>query len=834
MSSSNNSSDNNNILINSELEQLANINQLTIRIGWLALDNSFLYDLEKLIFDNKGNIIPLLSIENYEFLNDEQRLRILKENSDIFLFEKGLKEIENSFAKSLKINQDEEDGDEGCVKEEEEEEEEEDWEYDYVVQSHFKNLNNLNAVVGIVTGLLKENKNISKWSISSNEHALSHPGNLYIKGIPKEMTIDDILPVFLNFGKVISLKIKTDQSGNSLGYGFLSFQLGSQASLCKNELNGTNLNGSKLFINYHVERKERERIYWDNLRERNFNDKKFKGIFIGNLPIYDEDKNLVSPEKVFEKFCMVLKDVTPIDSIVSYYFPKENSNSNIDYGDDDNADTEQPKGKINVETCPLQNEEIPLKGYGFIKFISHDHALAAVEILKDFQWLGNKIIVNKAIQSRPHHTSFNGSPPNVNNNNLAYGYDNDVNDNYYGDNIPISLSSSSLSSANNKTNSTKNKNGNGMKYYHPGKKQINNAIPNYYNYNPHPTTGMFQRNFQTSPYVQYIPYSPVNSFDSSESDIYNLSSSPRAVSRSSITATSPENVNDLFENHEYSYNANPSTVANLNHGSSFNRNTFHYNYNYSPFYNHNGNYKFVSGGSKNVLFPRPLNDQQESNLYIKHIPLSWSDSDLYDFYKVFGEVISAKIITVGGSKNKVTKSERTDLEIPVGSSKGYGFVYFKNTLDASKAIIETNRYKIDKDHILHVSFAQKRSKLSDYEDCVSSNIDKKNFTKVANGPNPKSNRAIFVDYSNLEYSDQRFMYNNVMNQSMHPMNIYQIGASNYIPQMNNWNFHMMPSPLHGGMPAHNFGQRMSVPYIIRAPVSAASDFDVGNSKYSRD
>lgn len=56
--------------------------------------------------------------------------------------------------------------------------------------------------------------------------------------------------------------------------------------------------------------------------------------------------------------------------------------------------------------------------------------------------------------------------------------------------------------------------------------------------------------------------------------------------------------------------------------------------------------------STSYSLPIPMSNQQESNLYVKHIPLSWTDEDLYDFYKSFGEIISVKVITVGGSKNK--------------------------------------------------------------------------------------------------------------------------------------------------------------------------------------
>lgn len=51
-----------------------------------------------------------------------------------------------------------------------------------------------------------------------------------------------------------------------------------------------------------------------------------------------------------------------------------------------------------------------------------------------------------------------------------------------------------------------------------------------------------------------------------------------------------------------------------------------------------------------------MSNQQESNLYVKHIPLSWTDEDLYDFYKSFGEIISVKVITVGVVRTSIVNN----------------------------------------------------------------------------------------------------------------------------------------------------------------------------------
>ncbi|KAH3680716.1 hypothetical protein WICMUC_000187 [Wickerhamomyces mucosus] len=105
--------------------------------------------------------------------------------------------------------------------------------------------------------------------------------------------------------------------------------------------------------------------------------------------------------------------------------------------------------------------------------------------------------------------------------------------------------------------------------------------------------------------------------------------------------------------------------------------------------------------------PLPGPNHQPTNVYAKNLPLSIDDTLFYDLFKQFGEIISAKIMT------------HED-----GSSKGYGFVCFKHSIQASQSIVALNKFKISKLNLfiegdyssgadepeLHVSFAQKNNK----------------------------------------------------------------------------------------------------------------------------
>ncbi|AET40312.1 Rie1p Ecym_5574 [Eremothecium cymbalariae DBVPG len=668
---------------NSQLEQLENTNLLTVRIKWVNPENlmddhksQLLNKHNDAILYNRGLPINPSIIENYEYFSDKKRLDILKENEDTYTFEAGTQEYAKSYAKDSNT-----------------------WLYDLVVQAQFKTFQDLVNTRNTVKELLESNKHVKAWSISQNPHALTHPGNLYIRGIPKDLTVDDVLPLFSKFGTVLSLKIIVDiGTGESLGYGFISYPLGSQAARCIKELNGNLMNGSLLFINYHVERKERERIHLDHLKEDN-DDERFRGVFVGNLPTEYEDGTLTTPEQVFKKFKELLDPV----EILSYYFPKRNSNTNIEYKDD--YDYFHAASKENAETCDSQNEDSPLKGYGFIKFSKHEMALKAIETLNNLNWLNHCLVVNKAVQNRSlYHNHGNYRPPS--------------------NRASVSSRQSSLSSV-------------------PlfGATAAGAAI-----HAPPPGFPIFATAFSLSPTASeglLTDRSPVRSGSSNDGSprvdstphVQIFTSQPPALSYSPESLTAPGSRQGSLYMPSCAPMYSPAGPVASTH---------------PQFAHHSGAHAAAAAAAAAAAFgglPIPTRDQQESNLYIKHIPLSWRDRDLNEFYSQYGEIISAKIITVGGSKNGSGDKESLD-DVPIGTSRGYGFVCFKNPLDASRAMMATDRFQVDRNHVLYVSFAQKRGK------SVSSNSPSSNGGGSHQQP-PSSGRSLSHTSYHQNHSNSR-------------------------------------------------------------------------------
>ncbi|CEP62602.1 Rie1p LALA0_S05e09296g [Lachancea lanzarotensis] len=691
-----------------QLDQLANTNLLTVRIKWNdagdmqdgdaeagadATPASVTSTLAAVLHAHRGVPVNPSLIENYEYLSDKSRQEVLEDNRDVYIHEFGSTHVAQWPATSPTSSVSA-------------------WPYDFVLQSQFKHWEDLTAARDAVLEELRrlsdgnsdhdDNENhdkdgghdsspLAKWSVTENAHGLTHPGNLYIRGIPKDLNVDDLVPVLLKFGPVLALKIICDpNTGESMGYGFLSYQLGSQASRCIKELNGNLMNGSPLFVNYHVERKERERIHWDHIKEDN-DDERFRGVFIGNLPIENDGGELVTPEDVVSRFQTAFTDDTEPFEVLSYYLPKRNSESDVEYEDENDEKTDD------AETCAGRHEASPLKGYGFIKFGSHAQALRAIEKFHDSEWLGNTLVVNKAVQSKSHH--YNHHHHHYHN---AHHYQNNI---HHHQHKPRRHSERSVGSRQpSLTNLSFYSPFNGVQ---PGLGFLPNQLP------------MYAHSGELDPHDNSVGYSPVPSPSPNANYVTSGQFHHPGFGAARSLSTTPED----------------STAPSSRNGSIYQMHAQNGMVPQSPF-----------------ILPIPTKDQQESNLYVKHLPLAWKDEDFHQFYEKFGEIISAKIITVGGSKNGEVPNNwppTKTTESPLGTSRGYGFVCFKNPLDASKAMMITDRYQVDENHTLYVSFAQKRSKSVSNGDAmhVALNENRSSVSRKSFHHQPSSRPDFFGKYN---------------------------------------------------------------------------------------
>ncbi|KAL6946839.1 hypothetical protein ACO0QE_001691 [Hanseniaspora vineae] len=833
-------------LVMSQLELLANTNCLTIRLGATSKYENTANDSMKGLYSSvveklssfinsrssKEHIHKIELIESYQFWPTPKRLQYIQDNKTSLIFELGDKLSESNEHELLPS------------------ETSDYFTFDNVLQYKCNDSGVLSGLMNIVAGFLEkqsaEHPTVFIYNISLNRYSLSSPGNLYIKGLPKSQTVESLLPIFEKYGKVLSFKIILNNDTNkSLGYGFLNYQFGSQASDCIKHLNGTLINNSRLFINYHVERKERERLQISQIKEGN-DDNKFRGVFIGNIPVYDKSvQKFLTPRDVVEKILEILidKNRLPNIEIVSFYFPKDNSQTNIQYNNEVDEVLE------NLETCVNQHEESPLKGYGFIKFKQHDQALAAIEFCNNYNWLSHKLVVNKAIQNKApeFHVSEYQSSVHLQSRNVSSSmkdFDNNTNISQMESPLTYSPPSTVFSAVPTNKTSTRSsvdstnhhiKNFDPLRqtsigdYKDTQKRRF--SVPYYVHQNgalpPHQSLipSFYPENMMHPPLFGHFPAGPVpgpHTFPPGTPPVFSANGSPPLGNPFNL-CSSPT-MHPMFHN--------STSQVQMGEGFDKSRKTSselknQKNYK-NPYFHSNKSAPFQSPGPLFYGYPIPTNNQQESNLYVKDLPLTWKDDDLNKFYQKYGEIISAKVITVGGStrsgsnaserssdfpkfndneslerlspqttRNFETHEENTsgllephtsrsdgeaNIQPPdpeVGMSKGYGFVCFKNPLDASKAMFETNGMEVDKNmltesnkqsvtnNVLQVSFAAKRHKSTSsftFDTQYGQKPHKNNDYNCSsnNPPNPYAPGSFNIKFMQALHEQQQALFCNPM------------------------------------------------------------------------
>lgn len=182
------------------------------------------------------------------------------------------------------------------------------------------------------------------WSQRDPALRRSGVGNIFIKNLDKIIDNKALHDTFSAFGNILSCKVVTDDQGNSKGYGYVHFETREAADQAIAKINGMLLNGVKVFVGYHVSRKER-RSRLEELKSQ------FTNVFIKNL-----DENVT---------------------------------------DDDLQAIFTPFGEIQSAVVQRDENGKP-KGFGFVNFAKHDEAQRAVDELNETEYRGTRIFVGRA------------------------------------------------------------------------------------------------------------------------------------------------------------------------------------------------------------------------------------------------------------------------------------------------------------------------------------------------------------------------------------------------------------------------------------------------------
>ncbi|KAL7125278.1 hypothetical protein ABFS83_14G107000 [Erythranthe nasuta] len=155
----------------------------------------------------------------------------------------------------------------------------------------------------------------------------SGSGNIFIKNLDKDIDHKALHETFSTFGNILSCKVATNTSGQSMGYGFVQYVNEESAQKAIEQLNGMLLNGKQVYVGPFLRKQE---------REMSTDKTKFTNVFVKNLSESTTEEEL---RNVFGEF-----------------------------------------GTI-TSTVIMRNEDGTPKGFGFVNFEDADGAARAVESL---------------------------------------------------------------------------------------------------------------------------------------------------------------------------------------------------------------------------------------------------------------------------------------------------------------------------------------------------------------------------------------------------------------------------------------------------------------------
>jgi polyadenylate-binding protein len=158
---------------------------------------------------------------------------------------------------------------------------------------HFEHGEDAEKAIEKVDGMLLNDKKVFVTHWMSKKERAEKMGNqpkkftnVYIKNFGDEMTEDSLKDMCNEAGKVISLKIMTDDGGKGKGFGFISFENPDEAEKAVDLLNNVDLSGRRLFAGRAKKKAERAaevKAEFDKKRQERLN--RFQGVnlYIKNL-----------------------------------------------------------------------------------------------------------------------------------------------------------------------------------------------------------------------------------------------------------------------------------------------------------------------------------------------------------------------------------------------------------------------------------------------------------------------------------------------------------------------------------------------------------------------
>ncbi|XP_005993954.1 polyadenylate-binding protein 4 isoform X1 [Latimeria chalumnae] len=167
---------------------------------------------------------------------------------------------------------------------------------------HFETQDAADRAIEKMNGMLLNDRKVFVGRFKSRKEREAELGakakeftNVYIKNFGEDMDDERLKELFDKHGKTLSIKVMTDASGRSKGFGFVSFEKHEDANKAVEEMNGKDINGKLVFVGRaqkKVERQAELKRKFEQLKQERISRYQGVNLYIKNLDDTIDDEKL--------------------------------------------------------------------------------------------------------------------------------------------------------------------------------------------------------------------------------------------------------------------------------------------------------------------------------------------------------------------------------------------------------------------------------------------------------------------------------------------------------------------------------------------------------------
>ncbi|KAM9786556.1 polyadenylate-binding protein 4 isoform 1-T2 [Syngnathus typhle] len=167
---------------------------------------------------------------------------------------------------------------------------------------HFETQDAADRAIEKMNGMLLNDRKVFVGRFKSRKEREAELGakakeftNVYIKNFGDDMNDEHLKELFDKYGKTLSVKVMTDTTGKSRGFGFVSYEKHEDANKAVEDMNGTDLNGKTVFVGRAQKKMERQaelKRKFEMLKQERISRYQGVNLYIKNLDDTIDDEKL--------------------------------------------------------------------------------------------------------------------------------------------------------------------------------------------------------------------------------------------------------------------------------------------------------------------------------------------------------------------------------------------------------------------------------------------------------------------------------------------------------------------------------------------------------------